>query len=327
VAEDPVSDITRAAVLGGGTMGVGICQVLATAGIHTRLVSSSPSRARASLEGLARRTEASVRAGLVSEEVPRQVADHVEAADGVAEAVDAAGVVFEAVPEQPDLKRAVLAEASGAMTASTILATNTSSLPIGSLAEAVAHPDRFVGVHWFNPPEWIPGIEVIPGPRTAPEVLRDVELLLRRLGKTPVRVGDSAGFVANRLQYALFTEALRCIEEGVATAAEIDEIVRSSFGFRLPFFGPLEIADMAGLDVYMAVYDVLERALGPRFRRPDVLIEAVEAGRLGTKTGRGLREYEAGQIEELLMRRDRRYKALEDLLRTERLDPKATDNR
>jgi 3-hydroxybutyryl-CoA dehydrogenase len=327
MAEDPVSAVTRAAVLGGGTMGVGICQVLATAGIHTRLVSSTPSRTRASLERLARRTEAHVRDGLRSDKIPRQVADHVEAADGVANAVAAAQVVFEAVPEQPDLKRVVLAEASGAMTASGILATNTSSLPIRSLAEAVARPDRFLGVHWFNPPEWIPGIEVIPGPRTAPMVLRDVELLLRRLGKTPVRVGDSAGFVANRLQYALFTEALRCVEEGVARAEEIDEIVRSSFGFRLPFYGPLEIADMAGLDVYMAVYDVLERALGPRFQRPEILIEAVEAGRLGTKTGRGLREYDAGQIEEMLTRRDRLYKALEDLLRTERLDPKPTDNR
>jgi 3-hydroxybutyryl-CoA dehydrogenase len=327
VAEDPVSDVTRAAVLGGGTMGVGICQVLATAGIHTRLVSSSPSRTRASLERLARRTEANVRVGLVSEQVPRQVADHVEAADGVAEAVDAAEVIFEAVPERPDLKRAVLAEASGAMTPSTILATNTSSLPIRSLAEAIAHPDRFIGVHWFNPPEWIPGIEVIPAPRTAPEVIRDVELLLRRLGKAPVRVGDSAGFVANRLQYALFTEALRCVEEGVATAGEVDEIVRSSFGFRLPFYGPLEIADMAGLDVYMAVYEVLERAFGQRFRPPGILLEAVEAGRLGTKTGRGLREYEAAEIQELLTRRDRRYKALEALLRTERLDPKPTDNR
>ena len=319
--------VTRAAVLGGGTMGIGICQLLAMAGIDTRLASSTPSRAKAGLERLASRTDAAVRAGLRAETVSRQVAEHVEAAEGVADAVEAAEVVFEAVPERPDVKHAVLAEASGAMPEAAILTTNTSSLPIRSLAEAVVHPERFVGVHWFNPPEWIPGIEVIPGPGTGPEVLDEVERLLRRLGKTPVRVADSTGFVANRLQYALFTEALRCIEEGVASAEDIDEIVRSSFGFRLPFYGPLEIADMAGLDVYAAVYEVLERALGSRFHRPDLLTDAVDAGRLGTKTRGGLRDYHSVDVDELLTRRDRRYRALADLLAGERLDPEATDNR
>lgn len=307
-------------------MGIGICQVLAMADIDTRLASSRPSRAKASVESLANRTEAQVRAGLRPEGVLRQVARRVQPAKAIADAVKAADVIFEAVPERLDLKRVVLAEASGAMTTSAILTSNTSSLPIRELGEAVTGADRFVGVHWFNPPEWIPGVEVVPSPQTDPSVLADVDLLLRRLGKSPVRVADSAGFVANRLQYALFTEALRCVEEGVASPEEIDEVVRSSFGFRLPFYGPLEIADMAGLDVYVAVYDVLERALGPRFRRPAVLWEAVSSGRLGMKTGAGLRKYDAA-IDELLTRRDRRYKALGELVSRERLDGEATDNR
>jgi 3-hydroxybutyryl-CoA dehydrogenase len=318
--------LTRAAVLGGGTMGVGICQVLAMAGIDTQLASSNPGRARASLETLARRAETQIQAGLRPDSVLGQVTELVQAAEGIAEAVSAADVVFEAVPERVDLKRQILAEASG-VTKTAILCTNTSSLPIGSLVDAVTSAERFLGVHWFNPPEWIPGVEVIPSSRTDPKVVHEVYALLQGVGKTPVRVGDSAGFVANRLQYALFTEALRCIEEGIASPEAIDEIVRTSFGFRLPFYGPLEIADMAGLDVYVAVYDVLARALGPRFRRPTALAEAVDAGRLGTKTGAGLRNYDVSDVDDLLTRRDRRYKALGDLLRSEHLDQEATDNR
>jgi 3-hydroxybutyryl-CoA dehydrogenase len=183
----------------------------------------------------------------------------------------------------------------------------------------VERPGRFVGTHWFNPPEWTPGVEVIPAAATDPEVVERVMVFLRALGKRPAAVGDGPGFVANRIQNALFLEALRCVEEGLASPQEVDEVVRSCFGFRLPFFGPFQIADMAGLDVYVSVLETLREGLGERFETPDALRELVEQGRTGTKSGAGFLEYSDEERERLLLERDRRYAALGELL--ERLPP------
>jgi 3-hydroxybutyryl-CoA dehydrogenase len=144
-------------------------------------------------------------------------------------------------------------------------------------------------------------------------------VFLRSIGKRPAVVGDGPGFVANRIQTALFVEALRCVEEGLASPQEVDEVVRSCFGFRLPFFGPFQIADMAGLDVYASIFEILERGLGERFKAPAALRELVERGHMGTKSGAGFLEYSDEERERLLLERDRRYAALNELL--ERLPP------
>ena len=142
-------------------------------------------------------------------------------------------------------------------------------------------------MHWFNPPEWTPGIEVIAGPATDRAVVERVLEFLEDVGKQPAEVADRAGFVSNRLQMALLREALAIVAEGQTTREDLDTIVRSTFGFRLPFFGPFQIADMAGLDTYVGVYKTLERDVGPEFAPPAELREHVEAGRLGTKAGEG----------------------------------------
>jgi len=306
--------IRRAAVLGAGTMGLGIIQTLALAGIDVTMVSSSASRTRAAVQALERRTRTHVAAGLRPERALQDL-ERVRGVWSVTEAVEQADVVFEAVPENLELKLTIFEEVSRAVSENAILATNTSSLSIEQLAEVVHHQERFVGAHWFNPPEWIPGVEVIPSSRTDREVVERIVKFLRWLGKSPVEVSDSPGFVANRLQYALFTEALRCVEEGIATPEQIDRAVRSSFGFRLPFYGPFQIADMAGLDVYAAVYDVLEDGHGERFVRPQVLERLATQGRLGTKSGGGFYDYEGVALEELTARRDHLYAALGSLLR------------
>ena len=145
-------------------------------------------------------------------------------------------------------------------------------------------------MHWFNPPEWTPGIEVIAGPATRAARPSSASLaFLRAVGKRPAEVADRAGFVSNRLQMALLREALAIVAEGQTTREDLDEVVRSTFGFRLPFFGPFLIADMAGLDTYASVFETLERDVGPEFAPPGELRELVDAGRLGTKSGRGLR--------------------------------------
>lgn len=290
-------------------MGGGIAGHFARAGLQVRLADASPELAERAREALLERTRGHVEAGLLDDvaatEAVRAVADVEAAVDGV-------DLVIEAVPEDPELKAEILARASAATDA--VIATNTSSLPIAGLAESVQDPERFLGVHWFNPPEWTPGIEVIRGPATDDHVVERVVELLRKVGKQPAEVADRAGFVSNRLQMALLREALAIVEEGQTTREDLDTIVRSTFGFRLPFFGPFQIADMAGLDTYVGVYKTLERDVGPEFAPPRALREHVDAGRLGTKAGEGFKTYSDEERERLLLERDRRYAALARLL-------------
>ena len=145
--------------------------------------------------------------------------------------------------------------------------------------------------------------------------MQEVVEALTRLGKAAVVVGDGPGFVANRIQFAMFREAARIVEEGIATPEQVDEVVRSSFGFRLPFFGPFTIADMAGLDVYADIFETLERGLGPGFSAPGLLREHVGRGDFGVKTGRGFLELSRAEADELVARRDRAYAGLARLRR------------
>lgn len=302
------------AIVGCGTMGLGVAESLAAAGITLRLVEQTPAASRQACERLVERVRGHVEAGLLDGSV-LDLAAAVQPGAGLAAAVTDVDLVFEAVFERIALKRELLAAISAAAPAGTIIATNTSSLPIDELATAVEHPERFLGMHWFNPPEWTPGIEIILGSATAPEVVTRVKTFLRELGKHPIVVGSGPGFVANRLQFALFREALACVEDGLASPEEVDEVVRSCFGFRLPFFGPFQIADMAGLDVYANVFETLERGLGADFRVPAALRALVEQGRTGVKSGAGFSTYTPEAREQLLLTRDRYYAALGALLR------------
>jgi len=301
------------AVVGAGTMGLGVAECFAAAGIGVVLTDATPDLTRQAKDRLERRARGHAEAGLLSEEAAERVVA-VETADGVAAAVGGAELVFEAVPEDIGLKEEILGSCSEAAR-DAVIVSNTSSLPINDLSEFVDGQGRFCGMHWFNPPEWTPGVEVIPAAATEGEVVVRLVEFLRSIGKRPAVVGDGPGFVANRIQNALFLEAVRCVEEGLASPQEVDEVVRSCFGFRLPFFGPFQIADMAGLDVYENVLDVLKNGLGERFEAPEVLRELVEKGRTGTKSGAGFLQYTDEERERLLLERDRRYAALNELLK------------
>ena len=301
------------AIIGCGTMGLGVAESFAAAAIAVRLVDTTPEVSQQACERLVQRVQGHVEAGLLDDSVLERAAT-VQAAPGLAAAVDGVDLVFEAVPEQLELKRSILAVASAAAPQAAIIATNTSSLPIDTLAASVQHPERFLGMHWFNPPEWTPGVELILGSATDPGVPTRVQAFLRAIGKHPIVVGSGPGFVANRLQFALFHEALACVEDGLASPEQIDAVVRSCFGFRLPFFGPFQIADMAGLDVYTHVFETLERGLGERFRVPATLRALVDQGRTGVKSGAGFSTYTPEAREQLLLTRDRAYAALGGLL-------------
>jgi len=300
---------SRVAVVGAGTMGVGIAHVFATNGVPTVLVDASPELTGAALGRaleLLRRLEAEGNVALGATQTAEQ---HLSAASLV-DAIRDADLVVEAVVERPDVKAEVYASIEAAAPANAVVATNTSSIPIAALAAGLRRPERFLGVHWFVPPLLVPCVEVIPAGSTAGHVVERMVQMLARLGKAPVVVGDGPGFVANRIQFAMFKEATRIVEDGLAAPEQVDEVVRSSFGFRLPFFGPFTIADMAGLDVYADIFDTLEGGLGEDFAAPRILREHVERGELGVKTGRGFLELSESQADGLLDRRNRAYVAL-----------------
>jgi 3-hydroxybutyryl-CoA dehydrogenase len=306
----------RVAVIGGGTMGSGFAQLLAARGIEVAIVDSTPARTEASVERLRASARGFEERGLFGAGEAERVEDLVRGAAGIAAAVADAELIIEAVFEDPAVKRQTYAEVEAAAPEDAVVATNTSAIPIGALAAELDRSERFLGTHWFNPPQFVPCVEVIPGPDTSADVIERVRGFLTSIGKRPVEVGDAAGFVAYRIQFAMFKEAVSCVADGVADAADVDEIVRSSFGFRLPFFGPFAIADMAGLDVYAGAYEALESDLGPRFSAPERLRTLLDAGRSGTKSGGGFLDLPADEVPAMIERRDASYVALSELIET-----------
>ena len=305
----------KVAVVGAGTMGIGIAHVFAASGITTVLVDATPDLSDAARERAVELLSRLEQAGNVEGGTTATAEQHLAAAPSIADAVHGADLVVEAVLERPDVKLAVYAEIEPAAGDDAVIATNTSSIPIAELAAGLQRPNRFLGVHWFVPPLLVPCVEVIRTPSTDGHVVEIVVAALTTLGKSPVVVGDGPGFVANRIQFAMFREAARIVQEGIAGPEEVDEVVRSSFGFRLPFFGPFTIADMAGLDVYADIYETLERGLGAGFSAPEVLQQHVARGEFGVKTGRGFLELSQGEADELIDRRNRAYVALASLRR------------
>jgi len=303
----------RVTVVGGGYMGGGIAQTFAAHGIPCVLVDDGPTRSRERVEQLHKEAASFAADGLLSDAAATAIQENLAPADSLESGLDGATYVAEVVPEIPTLKKEVLGKISSFVASHVIIGSNTSAIPIGELAQSVNHPERFLGVHWMNPAPFVPCVEVIPSGETTTAAVEAVLDILQRLGKVATVVGDSPGFVANRLQYALFREAARIIEDGVAGPAQIDEVVRNSFGFRLPFFGPFAIADIAGLDVYQAGFGTMERAFGERIGTPAILTEQVAKGRLGLKKGTGFYEFGNGQGAEVAQYRDKAYASLTKL--------------
>lgn len=301
------------AIVGSGYMGGGIGQVLALAGNEVRLADVSAEVVAGNLERVLRETAEFEEAGLFPEGATETVRARLSAAASVEEAVEGARFVEEAVPEILELKHATLARISAA-NPTAIIGSNTSTISITQLAEQVSAPERFLGVHFSNPAPFIPGVELIPHAGTDEAVLEPVEALLAQVGKRSARLTDATGFVLNRLQYALFHEATKLVDEGVASVEDIDMIARTTFGFRLPFFGPFAIADMAGLDVYAFCYRSLQTTFPERFATPPILQERIDAGKLGTKSGGGFREIDPERTAELVAYRNKAYARMQELL-------------
>ena len=302
--------IGRATVVGAGTMGHGIAQVLAQNGVQVVLVDTSEERLETARGWITGSLAYMVELQVLASSGIQPILDRIAYSTDLSASLPEAGYVLEAVTEDFALKRdiwSVLSSASGPMA---ILATNTSSYDIDELAAGVSHPERVVGTHWFHPPQITPGVEVIPSAAASDENVELVMEFLTGLGKVPTRCTSAPGFVANRIQFAMAREAIALVEEGLATPAEIDQIVKTSFGFRLGAYGPFEIMDQAGADTYQSVYEYLYSKL-PResFRPAQVLSQQVQAGKLGLKSASGFYEYGADAADTVRRERDRKLYA------------------
>ena len=310
-----VSQVRRVAVVGSGYMGGGIAMVFALGGYDVTLADVDAPTAQRSRERVVREAEQAEEQGLLSTGSATRVRDRLSFAASIADAVATADFITEAVPERLSIKGDTLRLVSDTARRDAVIATNTSAISISELARNVEHPERFLGVHWMNPAPYIPGVEIIAGDETS-EVTVELALeLVRAIGKTPARVADTPGFVANRLQFALYKEAVRIVEEGVASPAQIDTVVSNTFGFRLALFGPFAIGDMAGLDVYESSYRTLEGAFGERFATPAPLAALVSEGNLGVKSGRGYLDIASEDVADLLRYRALAYARLAQLRR------------
>jgi 3-hydroxybutyryl-CoA dehydrogenase len=279
----------RLVVVGAGTMGVGIAYVAANAAYLVDLVEVDADRARAAGHTLQGWWQRAVQRGKLTAADAEAGSSRVTIRADLAEVADGPDVVVEAVPERVELKRAVLKAAEVRRPA--LLATNTSSIPIADLAEGLAAPQRFLGLHFFNPVYAMALLEIVVGPATAPETTQAAVEAAGRLGKDPVVVRDMPGFATSRLGVALGLEAIRILEDGVASPADIDKAM--VLGYRHPV-GPLELTDIVGLDVRLDIACTLKAAYGERFAPPALLESMVAEGRLGRKSGRGFYTWEGG---------------------------------
>lgn len=291
-------------IVGAGLMGQGIAQSFALGGWSPVLVDRLPELAEKGLGEVERSLSAAVGADRLPASRAEDALRRIRIADDLGEACSAADVIFEAVPETLRIKHTVWAEISAATSNHTMLATNTSALDIDAIAVAVGTPGRFLGIHWYNPAQLIPGVEIVPGEVTSPETVTRALALMTAVGKKPFVVKNSPGFVGNRLQFALIAEAFRCLEEGLTTAESIDEIARSTFGIRLGDFGPIRLADMGGLDTYASILTYLTQTLGERFAVPALLQNLADRGDVGVKSGQGVFSYENGEGAALSSARD-----------------------
>lgn len=302
------------AVIGSGYMGGGIAQVFGLAGARVALADISAEIAEKNYHRLIAESKEFVSEGLFPAGATDTLEENLWPAASLAEAVSNADFIEEAVPEVLAIKNDTLRQISSAARPDAIIGSNTSTISIGDMADAVSNPGRFLGVHFSNPSPFVPGVEIIPHAGTDESVVARARQLIHDSGKQTAQVKDVTGFVLNRLQYALFHEATQLVEDGTATAEDIDTLVRTTFGFRLPFFGPFAIADMAGLDVYDFCYRSLQTGFPERFATPKVLTELVEAGKLGTKTGAGFLNVPADRIPDLIAYRNKAYVLMQKLL-------------
>ncbi len=287
MAKTPVESV---GVLGAGTMGSGIAQVVSLAGIRVRLHDVDRAALDRGLDRAAAGIDEGMRRGKVTGEQRDRARSCLSRGETLEEAVSGADLVIEAVPEILDLKREIFGRLGAACPPATILATNTSSLPVAAIAAGVPGPARVLGLHFFNPPHIMKLVEIVRAEATADAVLEAGRSFVSRIGKEAIVVRDSPGFATSRLGLALGLEAMRMLEQEVASADDIDRAMELGYGHPM---GPLKVSDLVGLDVRLTIAEILHRELGgDSFRPPEILRRLVGEGKLGRKSGEGFYRYD-----------------------------------
>jgi 3-hydroxybutyryl-CoA dehydrogenase len=286
------------AIIGAGLMGHGLAQVFASKGHEVRLtdvnaaiLAGAPGQIRDNLVRLAH-------GGIGALDDIDTILKNILTVKGLKEAVEGARFVVEAIAENLGLKQQLFHEMEDYCSPNTVLASNTSVISITEIASKAKRKERIVGTHFWNPPYLIPLVEVVPGNKTSSEVVDYTYELLKTAGKHPVKVKkDVPGFVGNRLQHALWREAISIVEQGIADAATVDEVIKQGFGIRLPILGPLETADMVGLDLTLQIHDYILQHIERSPEPSPLLKEKVKKGELGFKTGKGFQQWSAEEID------------------------------
>ena len=286
--------IKRVLVVGAGTMGQGIAQVTALAGYVTNLYDVEKERIDKAIANIKASTDKLVQKGKMLNEARSEMIGVLVASPDLEVASRDIDLVIEAAPEKMDLKVEVLAKVKAIAPAHAILGSNTSSLSVTEIGQRLGAGARTIGLHFFNPPPVMELLEIVKGLDTSEETVAKAQAIARRLGKTAIVVNDRPGFATSRLGVAIGAEAMRMLESGVASAADIDRAME--LGYRHPM-GPLKLTDLVGLDVRLAILEHLHREIGEQFRPPTILRQMVRAGRLGKKTGEGFYKWtDAGPV-------------------------------
>lgn len=286
---DSPSTTSTVTVLGAGTMGHGIAQVAAASGHRVTLFDIDAAALERARARVAANLDKGVRLGKVTGPEREETLENLTTSADLEDAVAGADLVVEAAPEKLELKRDIFARVEAAAPEGSLLATNTSSLSIAAIAEALDRPERFLGLHFFNPVHIMALVEVVRGPATSEATMESALAFVRRLGKEPVVVKDSPGFASSRLGVVLGLEAMRMVEEGVAEPEAIDRAME--LGYRHPM-GPLKLTDLVGLDVRLGIAEYLHETLGSdAFRPPAILRRMVADGKTGKKAGQGFYDW------------------------------------
>jgi 3-hydroxybutyryl-CoA dehydrogenase len=290
MSEPSADNISIVAVIGAGTMGHGIAQVCAMAGCTTRLTDVAQPQVDAGLAKVAANLAKGVARGKVSEAEQQATLARLSGTASLEDAVRGADLVIEAAPEQLAIKREIFARVAAVVSEHAVLGTNTSSLSITDIAAPIPNPSRVIGLHFFNPVHIMKLLEIVVADQTSDEVTTRMRAFAERIGKQPIVVKDAPGFATSRLGLVIGLEAIRMVEQGVASVEDIDKAMTLGYGFPM---GPLKLTDLVGLDVRLSIAEYLAGKLdqGAHFEPPQLLRDMVAAGKLGQKSGRGFYEW------------------------------------
>jgi len=303
-----LSQIKKVSVIGSGIMGHGIGQTFALGGYEVILNDISDEILEKATQRIHLNLETFMEFRIITPEAATEALLRIKTNKNLKEAVKHSDFVVEALPEVMELKKHLFKKLDRYCPNHTIIASNTSGLSLTEMASEIKRQDKVVIAHWWNPPHIIPVVEIVKGQYTSDQTVDLTYQLLTAIGKRPVKIlKEAPGFLGNRLQFALYREALACLKEGIASAEDIDLAVKGTFGFRLPTLGPLETSDFGGLDTFLNIARYLFKEIDRSTEPPEILKEKVREGKLGVKTGEGFFPYPPEKAEQKIKERDRQF--------------------